>query len=168
MYLPSFSLYEILLFCKNILVVKGKVFYNLCIMRFFCFVNCDFVRHIDCFQCYSCRYRYTLDELPGMLHRLKVRAESLDNWSAKVRNAFSLRENKLSKNILCFSLFFCFFLSLSPIFKFLLKFLYRPFWFQRFNSRSRREKISNDGFVTKSIICSWWRGKMCSSCTAVT
>ncbi|BFZ10485.1 hypothetical protein BsWGS_13524 [Bradybaena similaris] len=33
------------------------------------------------------RYRYTLDELPSMLHRLKVRAESYDNWNMAVRNA---------------------------------------------------------------------------------
>ncbi|XP_012946958.1 lysine-specific demethylase 5A isoform X2 [Aplysia californica] len=33
------------------------------------------------------RYRYTLDELPSMLHRLKVRAESYDNWNMVVRNA---------------------------------------------------------------------------------
>lgn len=71
----------------------------------FCFVYCDFMWHIDYFECCSCRYRYTLDELPGMLHRLKVRAESLDNWSAKVRNAFNLKENKLSKSIFCFSFF---------------------------------------------------------------
>ncbi|XP_070558275.1 LOW QUALITY PROTEIN: lysine-specific demethylase 5A-like [Ptychodera flava] len=33
------------------------------------------------------RYRYTLDELPAMLHRLKVRAESFDNWANRVRHA---------------------------------------------------------------------------------
>ena len=31
------------------------------------------------------RYRYTLDELPAMLYRLKVRAESFDNWAYKVK-----------------------------------------------------------------------------------
>uniref|UniRef100_A0A8B8DQC0 [histone H3]-trimethyl-L-lysine(4) demethylase n=1 Tax=Crassostrea virginica TaxID=6565 RepID=A0A8B8DQC0_CRAVI len=36
---------------------------------------------------YCLRYRYTLDELPTMLHRLKVRAESFDNWTTKVRAA---------------------------------------------------------------------------------
>ncbi|XP_054718406.1 lysine-specific demethylase 5A-like [Uloborus diversus] len=34
-------------------------------------------------------YRYTLDELPTMLHRLKVRAESFDTWSTKVKNALN-------------------------------------------------------------------------------
>lgn len=33
------------------------------------------------------RYRYTLDELPNMLHKLKMRAESFDNWTNKVREA---------------------------------------------------------------------------------
>ncbi|XP_043916445.1 lysine-specific demethylase 5C isoform X2 [Protopterus annectens] len=31
------------------------------------------------------RYRYTLDELPTMLHKLKVRAESFDIWANKVK-----------------------------------------------------------------------------------
>ncbi|XP_064606539.1 lysine-specific demethylase 5A-like isoform X1 [Liolophura sinensis] len=38
------------------------------------------------------RYRYTLDELPIMLHRLKVRAESYDNWATNVRNALDAKE----------------------------------------------------------------------------
>ncbi|KAM4696546.1 lysine-specific demethylase 5C-like isoform 2-T2 [Rhinophrynus dorsalis] len=33
------------------------------------------------------RYRYTLDELPAMLHKLKGRAESFDIWVSKVRLA---------------------------------------------------------------------------------
>ena len=33
------------------------------------------------------RYRYTLDELPNMLHKLKMRAESFDNWTNKVKEA---------------------------------------------------------------------------------
>ncbi len=33
------------------------------------------------------RYRYTLDELPAMLHRLKIRAESYDNWAFQVKSA---------------------------------------------------------------------------------
>ncbi|XP_022082641.1 lysine-specific demethylase 5A-like [Acanthaster planci] len=42
------------------------------------------------------RYRYTLDELPAMLHRLKVRAESFDNWANKVKNALNAsQDNKL-------------------------------------------------------------------------
>ncbi|XP_051913897.1 lysine-specific demethylase 5C isoform X1 [Hippocampus zosterae] len=33
------------------------------------------------------RYRYTLDELLAMLHRLKVRSESFDSWANKVKEA---------------------------------------------------------------------------------
>uniref|UniRef100_A0A8C2DV90 [histone H3]-trimethyl-L-lysine(4) demethylase n=1 Tax=Cyprinus carpio TaxID=7962 RepID=A0A8C2DV90_CYPCA len=33
------------------------------------------------------RYRYTLDELLAMLHRLKVRAESFDSWANRVKEA---------------------------------------------------------------------------------
>ena len=44
------------------------------------------------------RYRYTLDELPAMLHRLKVRAESFDNWANKVKNALNAtQDSKLGK-----------------------------------------------------------------------
>ncbi|KAF8765195.1 Lysine-specific demethylase 5C like protein [Argiope bruennichi] len=44
----------------------------------------------------SVRYRYTLDELPTMLYRLKVRAESFDCWSTKVQNALNAEsKNKL-------------------------------------------------------------------------
>lgn len=42
--------------------------------------SCDPKNHI-------LRYRYTLDELPSMLQKLKMRAESFDNWSNKVREA---------------------------------------------------------------------------------
>ena len=42
----------------------------------------------DCPMSQHClRYRYTLDELPTMLHRLKVRAEAFDNWAYKVKSA---------------------------------------------------------------------------------
>ncbi|KAK3776769.1 hypothetical protein RRG08_058519 [Elysia crispata] len=45
------------------------------------------------------RYRYTLDELPSMLHRLKVRAESFDNWNMAVRNALEAEgDDKLDIN----------------------------------------------------------------------
>lgn len=43
-----------------------------------------------------CRYRYTLDELLGMLHRLKVRSESFDLWANKVKEALEQEEgNKI-------------------------------------------------------------------------
>uniref|UniRef100_A0A6I8P9J6 Lysine-specific demethylase 5C n=1 Tax=Ornithorhynchus anatinus TaxID=9258 RepID=A0A6I8P9J6_ORNAN len=40
------------------------------------------------------RYRYTLDELPAMLHKLKVRAESFDTWANKVRVALELEDGR--------------------------------------------------------------------------
>ncbi|XP_049793761.1 lysine-specific demethylase lid [Schistocerca nitens] len=36
---------------------------------------------------HTLRYRYTLDELPNMLYRLKLRAESFDIWAESVKNA---------------------------------------------------------------------------------
>lgn len=42
------------------------------------------------------RYRYTLDELLAMLHRLKVRAESFDSWANRVKEALEQDEgNKI-------------------------------------------------------------------------
>lgn len=47
------------------------------------------------FLCFY-RYRYTLDELLGMLHRLKVRSESFDLWANKVKEALEQEEgNKI-------------------------------------------------------------------------
>ncbi|XP_056665925.1 lysine-specific demethylase 5C-like [Monodelphis domestica] len=40
------------------------------------------------------RYRYTLDELPAMLHKLKIRAESFDTWASKVRVALELEDGR--------------------------------------------------------------------------
>uniref|UniRef100_H3BWZ7 [histone H3]-trimethyl-L-lysine(4) demethylase n=1 Tax=Tetraodon nigroviridis TaxID=99883 RepID=H3BWZ7_TETNG len=43
------------------------------------------------------RYRYTLDELLGMLHRLKVRSESFDHWANRVKEALEQEEgNKIA------------------------------------------------------------------------
>ena len=45
------------------------------------------------------RYRYTLDELPAMLQKLKVRAESYDNWAFKVKTALeATKDQKLGKS----------------------------------------------------------------------
>uniref|UniRef100_A0A672RLT5 [histone H3]-trimethyl-L-lysine(4) demethylase n=1 Tax=Sinocyclocheilus grahami TaxID=75366 RepID=A0A672RLT5_SINGR len=41
------------------------------------------------------RYRYTLDELLAMLHRLKVRAESFDSWANRVKEALEQEGNKI-------------------------------------------------------------------------
>ena len=47
---------------------------------------------------YCLRYRYTLDELPAMMHRLKVRADCYENWNRAVREALDASdENKLGK-----------------------------------------------------------------------
>lgn len=47
------------------------------------------------------RYRYTLDELLAMLHRLKVRAESFDSWASRVKEALEQEEgNKTSEEAL--------------------------------------------------------------------
>ncbi|XP_068104060.1 lysine-specific demethylase 5C [Hyperolius riggenbachi] len=50
----------------------------------------------DLCQCHPSRqylrYRYTLDELPAMLHKLKARAESFDSWASKVRRALELQD----------------------------------------------------------------------------
>uniref|UniRef100_A0A8C8YTM3 Lysine-specific demethylase 5D n=1 Tax=Prolemur simus TaxID=1328070 RepID=A0A8C8YTM3_PROSS len=40
------------------------------------------------------RYRYTLDELPTMLHKLKIRAESFDMWANKVRVALEVEDGR--------------------------------------------------------------------------
>ena len=52
-----------------------------------------------CPQTQHClRYRYTLDELPAMLQRLKVRAESFDNWAMKVKEALeAAHEDKVGE-----------------------------------------------------------------------
>uniref|UniRef100_A0A667ZRI2 [histone H3]-trimethyl-L-lysine(4) demethylase n=1 Tax=Myripristis murdjan TaxID=586833 RepID=A0A667ZRI2_9TELE len=45
------------------------------------------------------RYRYTLDELLAMLHRLKVRSESFDSWANRVKEALEQEEgNKIGRN----------------------------------------------------------------------
>ncbi|KAK6176380.1 hypothetical protein SNE40_014678 [Patella caerulea] len=39
------------------------------------------------------RYRYSLDELPAMLDRLKIRAESFDNWNLSVKTALDAKDD---------------------------------------------------------------------------
>uniref|UniRef100_A0A3T1CWC7 [histone H3]-trimethyl-L-lysine(4) demethylase n=1 Tax=Polyandrocarpa misakiensis TaxID=7723 RepID=A0A3T1CWC7_POLMI len=45
---------------------------------------------------YVLHYRYTLDELPPMLRKVKIRAESFDTWSTKLEDTFSRKENKVT------------------------------------------------------------------------
>lgn len=40
------------------------------------------------------RYRYTLDELPGMLKSLKLKAESFDHWVSRVKDALDPKSEK--------------------------------------------------------------------------
>ena len=42
------------------------------------------------------RYRYSLDELPPILHKLKLRAEAFDTWSEKVRSVLETKAEKLT------------------------------------------------------------------------
>ena len=80
---------------EGILVSAAHWFYYTFFHRFSCFVLGFHLLYI----CY--RYRYTLDELPVMLHKLKLRAESFDNWVSTVKNALDLNApKKLGKNVL--------------------------------------------------------------------
>ncbi|XP_025106262.1 lysine-specific demethylase 5A-like isoform X3 [Pomacea canaliculata] len=54
--------------------------------RLVCLYHVDDLCHCPASR-HCLRYRYTLDELPAMLHRLKIRAESFDNWNMKVTAA---------------------------------------------------------------------------------
>ena len=42
------------------------------------------------------RYRYNLDELPPILHKLKVRAEAFDAWGDKVKAVLVAKDKKLT------------------------------------------------------------------------
>ncbi|XP_076819433.1 lysine-specific demethylase 5A-like isoform X2 [Clavelina lepadiformis] len=60
------------------------------------------LRHVDklCEKCsasqFVLRYRYSLDELPPILHKLKVRAEAFDAWGDKVKAVLVAKEKKLT------------------------------------------------------------------------
>ncbi|KAL0125081.1 hypothetical protein PUN28_004314 [Cardiocondyla obscurior] len=47
---------------------------------------------------HTLRYRYTLDELPIMLQKLKLKAESFDSWVAKVKEAMDPKNDKIELN----------------------------------------------------------------------
>ena len=44
-----------------------------------------------------CRYRYTLQELPSMLFRLKLRADSFDNWASEVKRTLDASLHKVGQ-----------------------------------------------------------------------
>ena len=79
---------------ERILVAAAYWFYFTFFLGFYGFILGFHVSYI----CY--RYRYTLDELPVMLHKLKLRAESFDNWVTTVKNALDVNASKkLGKNV---------------------------------------------------------------------
>lgn len=43
------------------------------------------------------RFRYTLQELPSMLLRLKRRADSFDNWATEVKRALDPSDPKVGE-----------------------------------------------------------------------
>ncbi|KAJ8679278.1 hypothetical protein QAD02_015065, partial [Eretmocerus hayati] len=47
---------------------------------------------------HTLRYRYTLDELPIMLQKLKLKAESFDSWASKVKEAMDPKGDKIELN----------------------------------------------------------------------
>ncbi|XP_011172136.1 lysine-specific demethylase lid isoform X1 [Solenopsis invicta] len=47
---------------------------------------------------HTLRYRYTLDELPIMLQKLKLKAESFDSWVTKVKEAMDPKNDKIELN----------------------------------------------------------------------
>ena len=69
----------LLMFCVtiNISIPTDKL---VCLHHVDKLCECNPARH-------CLRYRYTLDELPAMLNRLKTRAESFDNWNLQVKKA---------------------------------------------------------------------------------
>uniref|UniRef100_A0AAV3A525 [histone H3]-trimethyl-L-lysine(4) demethylase n=1 Tax=Pyxicephalus adspersus TaxID=30357 RepID=A0AAV3A525_PYXAD len=75
--------------CKTTCFLSALACYN-CPQGLVCLYHID-----DLCQCppsrQYLRYRYTLDELPAMLHKLKGRAESFDTWANKVRRALEFQ-----------------------------------------------------------------------------
>ena len=57
------------------------------VAQYFSFLSICFVNSVI-------RYRYTLQELPSMLYRLKLRADSFDNWAREVKSALDPSEHK--------------------------------------------------------------------------
>lgn len=66
--------------CHNSQLVCLRHFADLC--------NCLPEKH-------TLRYRYTLDELPIMLQKLKLKAESFDSWVTKVKEAMDPKSDKI-------------------------------------------------------------------------
>ncbi|CAJ0934566.1 unnamed protein product [Ranitomeya imitator] len=75
--------------CKTTCFLSALACYN-CPQGLVCLYHIE-----DLCQCPPARqylrYRYTLDELPAMLSKLKIRGESFDTWANKVRRALELQ-----------------------------------------------------------------------------
>ncbi|XP_038637949.1 lysine-specific demethylase 5C-like isoform X1 [Scyliorhinus canicula] len=82
--------------CKTTCFLSALACYE-CPERLVCLYHID-----DLCDCppnrHYLRYRYTLDELPAMLHKLKIRAESFDTWGSKVKSALEM-EDKQKKTL---------------------------------------------------------------------
>lgn len=61
-----------------------SVFHQLIILMVICTLN---------------RYRYTLQELPSMLLRLKKRADSFDNWATEVKRSLDPSDPKVGMSV---------------------------------------------------------------------
>ncbi|XP_067209117.1 lysine-specific demethylase 5A isoform X3 [Linepithema humile] len=59
-----------------------------CLRHYAELCNCPPEKH-------TLRYRYTLDELPIMLQKLKLKAESFDSWVTKVKEAMDPKNDKI-------------------------------------------------------------------------
>ncbi|KAK0162000.1 hypothetical protein PV327_008383 [Microctonus hyperodae] len=59
-----------------------------CLRHFTDLCSCSPEKH-------TLRYRYTLDELPIMLQKLKLKAESFDSWVTKVKEAMDPKDEKI-------------------------------------------------------------------------
>ncbi|XP_039631677.1 lysine-specific demethylase 5C isoform X2 [Polypterus senegalus] len=78
--------------CKTTCFLSALACYD-CPERLVCLYHIDDLCHCPADRQYL-RYRYTLDELPTMLHKLKVRAESYDTWASKVKIVLEPEEEK--------------------------------------------------------------------------
>ncbi|XP_078063186.1 lysine-specific demethylase 5C-like [Mustelus asterias] len=78
--------------CKTTCFLSALACYD-CPERLVCLYHID-----DLCDCppnrHYLRYRYTLDELPAMLHKLKIRAESFDTWGSKVKAALEMEDTQ--------------------------------------------------------------------------
>ncbi|XP_059499981.1 lysine-specific demethylase 5C, partial [Stegostoma tigrinum] len=80
--------------CKTTCFLSALACYE-CPERLVCLYHIDDLCNCPPSRHYL-RYRYTLDELPAMLHKLKIRAESFDTWGSKVKVALEMEGQQKS------------------------------------------------------------------------